>query len=250
MGLGFLRRYYYQIIHLPRRLLRDPIFLLILAALAFSFYAWSQRKKTAKRFGETKPAANTTGHQLVQQIFKEQGVEDVKVEQSAQPFSDYYDPTTKIVGLSEEVYSGNSIAALATAAQKVSLALQDHKKYRPFRIRFRLTPLVSFLATLAIPLYAVGLFAGMYQLTKWGLRIGLFVSAFPLLTLPIEIDASQKALQLLENGKFLKDEELRLAKEFLSFEALSLVAYPAMIISNIITAIKARQTQKEAKALD
>lgn len=242
-----IRSYYYRLKYLPRRLLRDPAFLLILACLGFSFYAWTQRKKLQQKLSKSQAATKLTGGQVAQQLLQQENITGIKVKQAAQPLCDNYDPNTKTLALSGQVFSSNSLAALATAAQKTALALQDQHKDLFFRGRFKLTPLVNFLGTLALPLYAVGFFASMYQLTKWGMRLGLFAFIFPLLTLPIELRASQKALQLLEKNNVLNSEELKLTKNFLSFEALSIVSYPAMMISNLFSAIKNRNNKK-AKA--
>jgi Zn-dependent membrane protease YugP len=159
------------------------------------------------------------------------------VEQTTGRLSDHYDPRKKALRLSSGVYDSHSLAALGVAAHEAGHAIQHHNGYAPLHLRNLIYPMASFGSTLAFPLFIVGFIftnGGPSLLMDIGILLFSVAVAFSVLTLPVEFNASRRALVLLEEGRYLDGAELGGAKKVLSAAALTYVASTAMAIMQLV----------------
>jgi Zn-dependent membrane protease YugP len=227
----------------------DPTYLLLLPAMAFAMWAQHKVKSTYERFS-TVPAANgLTGREMAASIMSRNGVDDVRVEAVGGVLSDHYDPRVKVVRLSADNYGGRSIASIAVAAHEVGHVLQHHQRWLPLALRSQIAPVAGFGSTLAMPLFIVGLFFGRGM--PWGTwlmdaGIVFFAAAvlFHLVTLPVEFDASNRALAQLTSSGSLMPQEVAGAKKVLDAAALTYVAAAAMAALQLVRLLLIRNSRR------
>lgn len=157
-------------------------------------------------------------------LLKKHNIGDIKVKRTKGKLTDHFDPIALEVRLSEEVYSGNSVAALDVAAHEIGHVLQHFNGFLPYRIRTAIFPVVSFGSNLAIPIFFVGLISSARSLLLVGIILFLAIVLFQIITLPVEFNASRRALKELEEEHFLQPEELDMASAVLKAAALTYVA--------------------------
>ena len=222
----------------------DWTYLLIVPALILAFWAQSRVQGTYARFARIRAANGMTGRQMAQAIMTRNGIGDVSIAEVGGVLSDHYDPRTKQVSLSAGNYEGDSLAAIAVAAHEVGHVLQHKQGYAPLGIRASIAPVAGFGSTLAFPLFFIGLFFFRGNGTvvgHWLLDAAiLFFSGavlFHLVTLPVEFDASRRALvQLRESGAVAPDEVAG-AKKVLDAAALTYVAAATMAALQLLRLI-------------
>ena len=227
----------------------DPTFLLLLPAMAFAMWAQHKVRSTYERFS-TVPAANgLTGREMAASIMSRNGVADVRVEPVGGVLSDHYDPRVKIVRLSQDNYGGRSIASIAVAAHEVGHVLQHHEGWFPLALRSQIAPVAGFGSTLAMPLFIIGLFFGRGM--PWGnvlmdAGIVFFAAAvlFHLVTLPVEFDASNRALAQLTASGSLMPQEVAGAKKVLDAAALTYVAAAAVAALQLVRLLLLRNSRR------
>jgi uncharacterized protein len=187
---------------------------------------WSQSKVKGKYEQYSRVAADThySGAQIATMILKRKGIYDVQVEMGQGLLSDHYDPKAKIVRLSPDVYNTNSIAALSIAAHEVGHAIQHAENYGGIALRNTILPAAIISGHLAWGVILIGLFAGLDILFFAGIAMLGVIALFQTVTLPVEFDASSRAITLLSNMDILNGEELTYAKDMLSAAALTYVA--------------------------
>jgi uncharacterized protein len=187
---------------------------------------WSQSKVKGKYEQYSRVAADThySGAQIATMILKRKGIYDVQVEMGQGLLSDHYDPKAKIVRLSPDVYNTNSIAALSIAAHEVGHAIQHAENYGGIALRNTILPAAIISGHLAWGVILIGLFAGLDILFFAGIAMLGIIALFQTVTLPVEFDASSRAITLLSNMDILNGEELTYAKDMLSAAALTYVA--------------------------
>jgi uncharacterized protein len=187
---------------------------------------WSQSKVKGKYEQYSRVSAEThyTGAQIASMILKRKGIYDVQVEMGQGLLSDHYDPKAKIVRLSPDVYNTNSIAALSIAAHEVGHAIQHAENYGGIALRNTILPAAIISGHLAWGVILIGLFAGLDILFFAGIAMLGIIALFQTVTLPVEFDASSRAITLLSNMDILNGEELTYAKDMLSAAALTYVA--------------------------
>lgn len=209
----------------------DPTFLLLIPAMIFAFWAQSKVQGTYKKMSQVRAANGLTGREMAATIMSQNGVGDVAIEQVGGVLSDHYDPRSKKVRLSEPIYAGKSIASIAVAAHEVGHVLQHAQGYFPLQIRSAIAPVAGFGSMLAFPLFFIGFIFGNPQLT-WLMDLGIlfFTGAvvFHVVTLPVEFDASKRALAQLTATGAVAPEEVGQAKKVLDAAALTYVAAAAM----------------------
>jgi uncharacterized protein len=227
----------------------DPTFLLLLPAMAFAFWAQHRVKSTYERFS-TVPAANgMTGRDMAAAIMHRNSVDDVGIEAVGGVLSDHYDPMAKTVRLSADNYGGRSIAAIAVAAHEVGHVLQHKQHWFPLAMRSNLAPVAGFGSTLAMPLFFIGLIFGArlpFGTLLMDVGIMFFAAAvlFHLVTLPVEFDASNRALAQLTQSGALMPQEVDGAKKVLDAAALTYVAAAAMAALQLIRLILIRDSRR------
>jgi Zn-dependent membrane protease YugP len=212
----------------------DPLYLLVMVVgmvLVFVPQMWV--KNTVARFSEIRTSRGVSGREVAQSILSENGLSNVSIEMVEGELSDHYDPTARVVRLSQNVYSGNSIASVAVAAHECGHAIQHAKGYYPVVLRSAMVPLVNFGSNLgpmlimgAMMLGAFSHAAPAFSLTiAWaGVVLYGVAVAFHFVTLPVELDASGRALNVLETHNYLTRDEMAGAKSVLTAAAFTYIA--------------------------
>jgi len=212
----------------------DPTFLLLIPALALALWAQYKVKSAYAKYAKVKVEKVSSAADLARALLDSAGAENIPIEKIPGQLTDHYDPLKKVLRLSQGVYESNSVAALGIAAHEVGHVLQHQKAYWPLMVRNRFFPAANIGSTLAFPLFVLGFFFAIPILMNIGILIFTFAVAFQVITLPVEFDASGKALQLLEKGRYLDAQGLQGAKAVLSAAALTYIAATAMAVLQLI----------------
>ncbi|HKQ56258.1 MAG TPA: zinc metallopeptidase [Candidatus Eisenbacteria bacterium] len=224
----------------------DSTMLLLIPALIFAFWAQWKVQHTYSKFLKVRAANGRTGREMAIAIMQRNGVTDVAVEPVAGMLSDHYDPRVKKVRLSEHNYGGDSIAAIAVSAHEVGHVLQHHEGYTPLALRSTFAPVAQIGSLAAFPLFMIGLFfGGAWAKPLMDLGILFFTGAvlFQLITLPVEFNASKRALaQLTETGAVMP-QEVGMAKQVLDAAALTYVAAAAMAALQLLRLVMLRNSR-------
>ena len=203
----------------------DPYFWMIILGVAISGWASMNVNSTFNRYDQVRNQGNYTGKAAARYILDQAGLYEVEIREVAGKLTDNYNPTNKVLSLSQSVYNSSSIAAVGVAAHEVGHALQDASDYAPMRIRSALVPIVSLGSNLSMPLILLGLVLGMNQtLIKIGIWCFALVLLFQVVTLPVEFNASHRDLRMLNNGAILSPQEMPMARKVLFAAALTYVA--------------------------
>ncbi len=197
---------------------------LVLPAIILSLIAQFKVTSTFNRYSKVLSQKGFTGEQIARKILSENGLFDVKIEHVRGNLSDHYDPIHKVLRLSDSVYSSMSVAALGVAAHECGHAIQHAKGYLPLKARHAVFPIVRFSSALAMPLILIGLIVNTPYLISFGIILFSAVVAFQIITLPVEFNASKRAVNILSDCCFLDDSETRHVKKVLSAAALTYVA--------------------------
>ncbi len=204
--------------------------LLILPALLISVIAQNAVNRTYKKYAKISVNSAGSAASTARSILKSHGLDNISIERIGGRLTDHYDPRAKTLRLSQVVHDSNSIAALGVAAHEVAHALQHGEGYIPLRIRDSVAPLVNIVSTLAVPLFLFGMVLSMLNLVYIGIAAFTLAVAFQLVTLPIEVNASHRALKLLESGNFVTGQEAAGSKQVLRAAAFTYVASTLMSI--------------------
>ncbi len=206
------------------------IFLVFLATLLVQ--GWLQ--KTYATYSRIPNRRGLTGAETARTVLDSEGLTQVRVEPVRGTLTDHYDPIKKVVRLSEPNYASNSVAALAVAAHETGHAIQDARKFVWMRVRHQLLPAAQIGSNLGPWLFLIGLMIGALGLAKLGLYLFGAAALFQLVTLPVEFDASRRALKKLEELRLLSPEELPGARKVLTAAALTYVAALAMSVAYLL----------------
>ena len=213
----------------------DPTYILILIGVLLSMGASAKLNATYGRYSSVASRCGMTGAQAAQRILQSQGIYDVTVRHVSGRLTDHYDPRSKTVNLSDAVYGSTSIAAIGVAAHECGHAIQHQNNYVPLKIRGALVPIANFGAGISWPLIVIGiLMGGSSLLINIGIWMFVAVVAFHLVTLPVEFNASSRALKIMESSGILHGDENRYAKEVLGAAALTYVAGAASMILQLL----------------
>lgn len=207
------------------------LLILLFAAIGLTIYAQIKVKSTFKKYSKVRGSFGQTGSQVARYILDKNGLYNVRVEHVYGELSDHYDPRAKVVRLSDSVYSSTSLAAIAVAAHEVGHAIQDANDYSFLRFRHALVPLVNFTSKFTWILVLAGLLFNMTGMLDLGIIFFSVAVLFQVITLPVEFNASKRALSELRTYELVADNEIRGSKKVLSAAALTYVA--AMIYSVI-----------------
>jgi Zn-dependent membrane protease YugP len=213
--------------------------LLVLLAMILTFYAQYKVTSTYRKYSAVRNKKGYTGADVARQLLISAGIRDVAVEPIAGQLSDHYDPRGKILRLSEGVYNSASIAAVGIAAHETGHAIQHDTGYGFLSFRNWILPAVNISSKAAMPLIIIGLVlgsgSGSLLLMEIGIILFCAVVLFQLVTLPVEFNASSRAIELLEENHFLTDEEIKPAKKVLNAAALT---YVAAALSAMLTLLR------------
>ena len=202
----------------------DSTMLLLIPGIILAFYAQTKVKSTFERYSKVISVKKTTGAEVARAILDSEGLEDVNVEMIGGNLSDHYDPRQKVLRLSPEVHRGSSLASLGVAAHETGHAIQHATGYWPLNIRHGLVPVANFGSKLAFPLFIIGLLFASPGLTKLGIYMFSAVVLFQLVTLPVEFNASKRAIAILEGQGYITSSEVAGTKSVLDAAALTYVA--------------------------
>jgi Zn-dependent membrane protease YugP len=214
--------------------------ILLIPAMIFAFYAQSKVKGTFNRYLQVRNMRGYTGAQVARMILDRNGLRDVHIEHIGGYLSDHYDPRKKVVRLSSNVYSGTSIASISVAAHEVGHAIQHAKGYAPLTIRNQIAPVASIASQFALPLAFLGFFLGASNLIDLGIYIYIAAIAFHIITLPVEYNASSRAVQQLTGNGLIYNEEVKSSKSVLNAAALTYLAAAAVSIAQLLRLLALR----------
>ncbi|MGL5245322.1 MAG: zinc metallopeptidase [Sarcina sp.] len=215
----------------------DPTYLILLPALIISGYAQFKISSTFHKYQSVRSYNGYTGAQVARMLLNGAGLRDVPIEPVAGNLSDHYDPTQRVLRLSSDVYSGTSVASIGVAAHEVGHAIQHKEAYKPLIFRNSIVPVVNIASSFSWILFFVGIFFGMTRLTDIGIVLFSAVVLFQLITLPVEFNASSRAIKLLDSERILQGNEINGAKKVLGAAALTYVAATLMAISQLLRLI-------------
>ena len=212
----------------------DPTMILLLIGFVITLLASTGMKRTFSVYSKIESDSGLTGEQTVRRILAQAGIHDVQVRPVNGSLTDHYDPRTKIVNLSADTYSRTSIAAVCVAAHECGHAIQHQVNYAPLNFRSALVPAANFGSSLAWPVFFIGLVASIRQLTTAGIILFSLAVLFQLVTLPVEFNASSRALTMLEGTGILSAEENAGARKVLRAAALTYVAALASSVLQLL----------------
>ncbi len=208
----------------------------MIPALIITMYAQIKVNSTFKKYSKVKCRRGLTGAQAAQIVLQRNGVRNVSIERVAGKLTDHYDPSSNVIRLSDEVYNSTSVSAVGVACHEAGHAVQQAENYKPILFRQFMVPITNIGSKLSFPL----IFIGLLFPTKWDILliagIAMFSLAvfFELITLPVEFNASNRAIKALDEGELLYDEELRGAKKVLSAAAMTYLAAAITAIASLL----------------
>ena len=224
----------------------DWTIILLVPAMIFAFWAQYKVQSTFKKYDRIKTQRGMTGADAARKILDSNGLYDVKVEYVRGHLNDHYDPRTNVIRLSDATYGSTSVAALGVAAHEAGHAVQHATGYFPIKLRGAIIPVTRFGSMLAMPLFIIGLLltgfmnidpiVGQY-LMFGGIALFSLSTLFQLVTLPVEFNASSRALRTLEESGMLYGEEISGAKQVLSAAAMTCVAALASSLASLLRLI-------------
>lgn len=215
----------------------DPTYLLIIIGMLLSLAASAKLKSTFVVYRGRRSASGLTGAEAARRILNAAGITDVQIVPVSGSLTDHYDPRSKTVRLSEDIYGQTSLAAVGVAAHECGHAIQHHIDYAPLSIRSALVPVANFGSTLSWPLFFAGLIFSIQPLLTLGIVLFSFAVLFQLVTLPVELNASSRALHMLESTGILSRDENSGARKVLRAAALTYVAALASSILQLLRLI-------------
>lgn len=218
-------------------LMWDPTYILILAGVVLSLLASAMVRSTFSKYSQVRSAGGMTGAQAAERILSSAGITDVSVRHIPGNLNDHYDPRNRTVSLSDSVYGSNSVAAIAVAAHECGHVIQHHKNYAPLSIRTALVPVANFGSGISWFVILAGIFFSMPQLITVGIVLFSAAVLFQLVTLPVEFNASSRALHILQDTGILGPSEGGAAKKVLRAAALTYVAAAAASILQLFRLI-------------
>lgn len=210
--------------------------LFMLPALIISIYAQFKVNSTFKKYSEVRSYRNITGAEAAKRVLMNSGINDVTIEHISGNLTDHFDPRSKVIRLSDSVYNSTSVSAIGVAAHEAGHAVQHEVGYTPIKIRSALIPVTQFSSTLSMPLIFIGLLLPSYGwLAIAGIVLFSVAVLFQLVTLPVEFNASRRAIEKLETTGLLYGEEIKGAKKVLSAAAMT---YLAAMITSVLTLLR------------
>lgn len=213
----------------------DPTYVLVLIGVLLSLLASAKVKGTYEKYSHRRSASGLTGKEVAERILENNGIYDVRVEHISGELTDHFDPKNKVVRLSDSTYNSTSVAALGVAAHECGHVLQHQENYLPLNLRAALVPVANFGANISWPLIILGIIVGYFQpLLTLGIIMFSLAVLFQIVTLPVEFNASNRALKILEGSHILSYEETKDAKKVLSAAALTYVASAASAILQLL----------------
>ena len=223
----------------------DPTYYLVLIGVIITMIASAKVKSTFNKYSRVRSFSGLTGAEAAQRMLYQAGITDVTIRPVSGKLTDHYDPRSKTVNLSDEVYHSASVAAVGVACHECGHAIQHDRAYLPLQLRSMLVPVANFGSTLSWPMILLGiLFGGFsarsnigYLLIQAGILFFSFAVLFQIVTLPVEFNASHRALQMIKTTGMLTEEESKYTRKVLTAAALTYVAGAASAILQLLRLI-------------
>lgn len=220
----------------------DWSYLLLLPCLLLTIWASARVNSTFKRYSDQLSTRRITGAQAAERVLYSHGIRNVRIERVSGNLTDHYDPRANVIRLSDSVYDSTSTAAIGVACHEAGHAIQYAESYTPIKLRAAIIPITNFGSRLAMPLILFGILLSAFSGASSGLvylgiacfSLSLF---FQLVTLPVEFNASRRALQAIDQSDILNDEEIKGAKKVLSAAAMTYVAAAAVSLTQLLRLI-------------
>jgi Zn-dependent membrane protease YugP len=213
----------------------DPMyFVFALPALALALYAQFRVRSTYSKYSQVASSSGFAGAEVARRLLDAAGLFNVQVERVPGDLTDHYDPSAKVVRLSDSNYMSHSVAAIGVTAHEVGHAIQDATAYQPMRLRTGLVPIAGIGSNLGYILFLVGFFISSFQLATVGLILFSGAAVFAAVTLPVEFNASNRAMALLEANGLVTQSDYDLARKVLDAAALTYVAGLAQALSQVL----------------
>ena len=215
----------------------DLTMIILIPAIIISFWAQTRISSTYNKYSEVRTMNGYTGQQIARMMLDEAGLFDVRIEVVNTKLGDHYDPSNRVLRLSPDVYSGGTISSAGIAAHEVGHAIQHKERYKPLVVRNSIVPVVNIGSNLSWVIFFAGFLLGFKGLTTLGILLFSGVVIFQLITLPVEFDASTRALNILSSRGILYGDETRSAQKVLNAAAMTYVAATLMAVSQLIRLI-------------
>lgn len=212
----------------------DPTMIILLPGLLLAFYAQFRVQSTFARWSQVRIANGRTGAEIARELLRRNGLADVEIDRTDGMLSDHYDPRTRTLSLSPAVHDGISVSSAGVAAHETGHAIQHAREYAPLALRSAMVPTVQFGSWLAWPLFIVGLLFHSGVMIQLGILVFTAAVAFTIVTLPVEFDASARALRALRDEGLVTADELGGVRSVLTAAALTYVAAAAMAILQLV----------------
>lgn len=212
----------------------DPTMILVIIGAVLSMWASSRVNSTFRKYSQVRSMTGMTGAEAAKRILNSQGIFDVTVQPVRGQLTDHYDPRTKTVNLSEAVYGQTSVAAVGVAAHECGHAIQDNVGYTPLRLRAAFVPVANLGSRMAMPLILIGFFLSLGPFIEVGIWMFVLAVLFQVITLPVEVNASSRAVKLLDQVGILQGQEVDGTKKVLGAAALTYVAAVAASVLQLL----------------
>mgnify|MGYP000733192339 CR=1 FL=1 len=212
----------------------DPTYFLVIIGAVICMIASARVKSTYNKYSQYRSASGMTGAQAAQRILNSAGIYDVTIQHVSGNLTDHYKPSAKTLNLSDSVYNSTSVAAVGVAAHECGHAIQHATNYAPLEMRSAIVPAANIGSSLSWPLFLIGLFAGIRPLVTAGIVLFSLAVLFQLVTLPVEVNASARALKMLQSTGILGADETKGARKVLTAAAMTYVAALAASILQLL----------------
>ncbi len=202
----------------------DPTYVLVIAGALLCMIASANVNRTFAKYSRYGSKRGITGAQVAEMILRNAGISGVRIEHISGDLTDHYDPRSNVVRLSDSVYGVSSIAAVGVAAHECGHVIQHHRGYVPIKIRTAIVPVVNLGSKLSWPLILLGVIIGYTDVVYLGILLFALTFVFQIVTLPVEFNASGRALRILEESGMLYQDEMRGARRVLTAAAMTYIA--------------------------
>jgi len=223
----------------------DPTFVLLIPAVILAFYAQFKVKSTYAKYSQVSSKKGVRAVDVARSLLDNADLSNIGIELTKGRLTDNYDPRDKKLYLSSDVYNSDSVAAIGVVAHEVGHAIQDAKGYAPLAFRTNFVPVASIGSNLSIPLFFMGLIFSLGPLMDLGIILFTLAVVFQVITLPVEFNASSRAIAILKDGNYLIADELAMSRKVLNAAALTYVAATAMAVLQLIRLIALRGSRED-----
>ena len=208
--------------------------ILVVPALLLAIWAQVQVKTTYRKYSRVPNSRGMTGAYAAQAVLNFYGITDVRIERVSGNLTDHYDPRSKVIRLSDGVYNSSTVAAIGIACHEAGHAAQHAENYAPIKIRNAIIPVCNIGSTIGIPLALIGWIFSFSILIYVGLGLYAAVFIFQVATLPVEFNASRRAIRVIDETQLLRDDEIGGAKKVLAAAAMTYVAWMIVSLANLL----------------